>query len=480
MLDFPDHDLSTLSTDCSDHAPLLLKMDCALPHLKRFRFENIWPNFEGFLQVVEEAWNSPLLRQDLDAFRSLDIKLRATAKALKSWSAKHVGSVRLQLAIAREIVFRFDCAQERRALAPHELALRRKAKLCTLGLASLQRSISRQRSRITFLAEGDANTKFFHLQACHRSRKNYINSLRLHDIQLKNEDEKADAFFQHFDNILGAPGDIFSRINFDTLGLPSVDSSTLDQCFSEEEVWKAILEIPIDKAPGPDGFTGLFYRKAWSIIKPDIMRAFHALWSLDGRSLYLVNQAFMVLLKKRKDANTVSDFRPISLIHSFAKLFTKVLACRLVPHMDRLVKPNQSAFIRGRMIHENFKAVQLTAKLLHQKKKPTALLKIDISKAFDTVNWRFLIDLLKQMGFSRRWQNWISMILSSASTKIIVNGSLGRRICHARGLRQGDPFSPLLFVLTMEVLNALLKKADALGLLLPLDDRVKESLPIRR
>ena len=142
--------------------------------------------------------------------------------------------------------------------------------------------------------------------------------------------------------------------------------------------------------------------------------------------------------------------------------------------MGRLVQSNQSAFIRGRLIHENFKDVQLTAKVLHQKKKPAALLKIDISKAFDTVNWRFLIDLLQHMGFSRRWQNWISLILLTDSTKIIVNGSLGRRISHARGLRQGDPLSPLLFVLAMEVLNSLLKRADALGLLLPLDDRVKD------
>ena len=175
--------------------------------------------------------------------------------------------------------------------------------------------------------------------------------------------------------------------------------------------------------------------------------------------------------EKKKGADLVGDFRPISLIHSFAKLFTKVLVCRLAPQMGRLVQPNQSAFIRGRLIHENFKDVQLTAKVLHQKKKPAALLKIDISKAFDTVNWRFLIDLLQHMGFSRRWQNWIYLILSTASTKIIVNGSLGRRISHARGLRQGDPLSPLLFVLAMEVLNSLLKRADALGLLLPLDDR---------
>ena len=155
------------------------------------------------------------------------------------------------------------------------------------------------------------------------------------------------------------------------------------------------------------------------------MRAFHSLWSLDSRSVYLTNQAYMILLKKKTDAANVGDFRPISLIHSFAKLFTKVLARRLAVHMNNLVKPNQSAFIRTRLIHENYKAVQLTAKLLHRSKVPCSLLKIDIAKAFDTVNWQFLLDLLQHLGFSRRWVNWISIILSTASTKVILNGTPG-------------------------------------------------------
>ena len=136
---FPNHELSALASECSDHAPLLLKTDCSLPRCLRFRFENFWPKCEGYLQVVEEAWKSPLpwASGTADAFRCLDFKLRNTAKMLKSWSAKHVGAVRLQLAIAKEIVLRLDAAQDRRSLAPHELALRRKAKLCSLGLASL-------------------------------------------------------------------------------------------------------------------------------------------------------------------------------------------------------------------------------------------------------------------------------------------------------------------------------------------------------
>ena len=202
----------------------------------------------------------------------------------------------------------------------------------------------------------------------------------------------------------------------------------------------------------------------------DIFRAFQALWSLDGRSLYLVNQAYIILLRKKDDAARLGDFRPISLIHSFAKLFTKVLARRLAPHMNTLVRANQSAFISGRLIHENFKAVQLTAKLLQWKKIPSALYKIDIAKAFDSLDWSFLLEVLKHMGFSRRWLNWISLILSTASTKIILNGSLGCRIRYARGLRQGDPLSPLLFVIAMEALNALVRHAEAKGVLQTLGD----------
>ena len=108
------------------------------------------------------------------------------------------------------------------------------------------------------------------------------------------------------------------------------------------------------------------------------------------------------------------------------------------------------------------------------KKIPAALVKVYNTKAFDIVNWRFLLSLLQHLGFSRRWLDWISLILSSASTKIILNGSPGRRICHARGLRQGDPLSPLLFVLVMEVLNALLKLANERGLLQTLHPMIKE------
>ncbi|WVZ78989.1 LOW QUALITY PROTEIN: hypothetical protein U9M48_026623, partial [Paspalum notatum var. saurae] len=441
---FPDHWLRALSSDCSDHAPLLLHT-CCVPWVKRrFRFESIWPKFPGFLETVVEAWSvsSPLA----DPCRLLDIKLRNTAKALQSWSAKFVGSVRLQLAVAREVVLLFDGAQDTRPLSSAEISLRRQLKIKCLRLAFLSRTIARQRSRMIFLAAGDANTKFFHLQACHRNRRNFIHEINVDGHQIALEEDKARAFFQCFKDVFGNFFERSHSLRFDRLGLRSVSLAGLDRCFSEDEVWAVVRELPSEKAPGPDGFTGLFFKTAWPVIKADIMRVFNALWSLDTRSLFLLNDAYLVLLKKKSDAVEIRDFRPISLIHSVCKLLTKVLSTRLAPKLNDLISRNQSAFIKSRCIHDNFRTVQLTCKLLHRRKVPALFLKIDLAKAFD-------------------YRNWIAALLSTSSTKLLINGSVGRRICHARGLRQGDPLSPMLFVIVMEALNGLIGLADREGFL---------------
>jgi hypothetical protein len=132
--------------------------------------------------------------------------------------------------------------------------------------------------------------------------------------------------------------------------------------------------------------------------------------------------------------------------------------------MHHLVLPNQSAFIHGRAIHDNFWVVQSSAKLLHAHGISCILLKVDIAKAFDTMNWSFLPDLLTHLGFLWRWINWISCLLSTMSTRIILNGRPGQCICHVRGLRQGDLLSPLLFILVMEALNGLFRRVDLNGL----------------
>jgi hypothetical protein len=212
-----------------------------------FRFEAFWTSMEGFQSVVQSAWSIGL--PGADACKSLDFKLRNTAKALRAWSATSVGSVRMQLAMARLVVGEFDAAQETRILSDDELVLRSELKRMILGLSSLSRTIARQRSCIRFLQDGDANTKFFHLQACHRKRKSYIPAYFEHaGLTLSDDEAKSDAICHFFNGLLGTYFERSRNINLAQIGLPQLDLESLISPFSVDEVWAVIKAIPNDRA----------------------------------------------------------------------------------------------------------------------------------------------------------------------------------------------------------------------------------------
>jgi hypothetical protein len=257
-----------------------------------------------------------------------------------------------------------------------------------------------------------------------------------HEGQTFSEDEaKAGDVYNYYNSILGMPITRTHRINLAQLSLPWLDLSTLAEPFTLEEVARAVMESSSDRAPGPDGFGVGFVKAVWAVMAADIMRAFSALWSMDFRNFNCLNEALMVLLHKTQNPVTLRYYRPISLIHTIGKLFAKTLALRLQPFICDLINLNQTAFIKGRRIHENFRTVQLACRWLHGRKIPMILLQVDLAKAFDTVCWPFLLEVLEHMGFPGRWRNWISYMLSTASTKVLINGRPGHRIYHARGLR---------------------------------------------
>jgi hypothetical protein len=132
------------------------------------------------------------------------------------------------------------------------------------------------------------------------------------------------------------------------------------------------------------------------------------------------------------------------------------------------VSKNQSVFVKGRNIHDNFISVQQTARAIHRQKVPRIPLKLDITKAFDFVSWPFLLEIFRHLGFGPVWCSIISKMLYSSSTRVLVSGEPGKIIKHQRGLRLGDPLSPMLFILVMDVLNSLTLKAQERGLLQPL------------
>jgi hypothetical protein len=133
-------------------------------------------------------------------------------------------------------------------------------------------------------------------------------------------------------------------------------------CFTEAEV-RATIKVPSpDKSPGSDGYTARFLQVSWERIRPDIMAALDAFWCLDTHDLHATNDALLVLLPKSSEAATIRDYCPISLIHLIGKLISKILANRLAPWLNSLFLGSQSAFIKGRTIHDSFKFVQASSR----------------------------------------------------------------------------------------------------------------------
>lgn len=429
----PHSDLSSLTTLCSNHAPLLLRTDSTATVKKRFHFHAFWPKFPGYLETVERAWHCPL--QGADPFCRLDWLLRNTARSLQSWSQRFVGNVWIQLEITKEVIQRLEMAMGRRTLAGHKEQLRKKLKLKALSLSLLQRNIARQESRLLWLSDGDVPSKFFHTHANGRRRKKHIHALEHEGRLVTDEMAKAELAFSYFDDILGMPPNRTIAVKLAALGINTHNLTGFEDCFTEAEVWGVIKSLPTDKAPSPNGFTTRFLQTTWPVIRHDVMSAFDAFWSLDLRSFQSVIDAIMVLLPKSNEACSIKDYRPISLIHSMGKLIAKVLANSLLTHLNCMVHHDQSAFIKGRSIHNSFWFVQASAKALHARRTPRILLKVDIAKAFDSVAWPFLLQIMEHMGFSWVWRDRISALLSSATTQVSMNGSARDKIQYARGLR---------------------------------------------
>jgi hypothetical protein len=312
-----------------------------------FKFKNHWLKIDGFREVVMAAWNKPQIGS---AHTVLSKKLAETARALRSWSKPLFSNARLQLHIANEIIFRLDIAQESRQLSEEEISLRQDVKIRILGLAALERSRRSQASRINFIKAGDACTRFFHLKMAARKRRQYIPSLKKQDGSLVwTHDDKQQVMQDYFENLIGKKVRRLKTFQWPHLqlnALQQLPGFALDRPFMENELEQAVKCLPSEKAPGPDGFTNDFYKHCWEIIKPNILRAFHAFYIHHNGALKHLNQAQVVLIPKIEIATEPKDFRPISLIHSFAKLLTKVLAIRLVVYIDKLISNSQSAFIR--------------------------------------------------------------------------------------------------------------------------------------
>ncbi|GKC82014.1 RNA-directed DNA polymerase, eukaryota, reverse transcriptase zinc-binding domain protein [Tanacetum coccineum] len=247
------------------------------------------------------------------------------------------------------------------------------------------------------------------------------------------------------------------------LQLDQCDSSLLEAAFTLEEVKEAVWACSSVKSPGPDGFNFKFIKRYWDLIKFEFF-SFIKYFEKYGSLTRGCNSSFIVLILKNSDPLGIGDYRPISLIGCMYKVLAKLLATRLSKIIHKLIRPNQTAFLSRRQILDGCLIANEIFNVAKAENLKLLLFKVDSEKAFDSVNWDFLIDIMHQMGFGPRWCKWIRACVSSTSISILLNGSPTREFTVERGLRQGDPLSPFLFLLVAEALQVMMIDACNKGI----------------
>ena len=216
---------------------------------------------------------------------------------------------------------------------------------------------------------------------------------------------------------------------------------------------------------------GAFWQFCWDFVKDEVLGFFKDFFER-GKFVRSLNTTFLVLIPKKRWAEDLSDFRPISLVGGLYKLLAKVLANRLKKVVGKVVSSTQNAFVEGRQILNAALVANEVIDSVLKRKESGVLCKLDLEKAYDRINWDFLLSVMQRMGFGEKWIGWIRWCISTASFSVLVNGSPTGFFRSSRGLRQGDPLSPYLFVLGMEALSSLINRVVR-GFSFRLQDRGK-------
>ncbi|XP_071687999.1 uncharacterized protein [Rutidosis leptorrhynchoides] len=447
----------------SDHCPAILKF--AQNHKnkpKPFKFSNYITEHKKFKETVTEGWKVDF--QGHMMFR-ITKRLRLLKKEVRKlmWSKGnlHENVINLRKDLD-EVQAKLDKNPESREVRKQESITLRKYNDAIYE----EECFLKQKSKIEWLRVGDSNSRYFHNVVKGRNHRGKIHAIQNPEGTIVEGREVCTIITHHFKKFLGSRMTGSPIVNPSTLFTKRIGTDTAAKMVTEvttEEIRRAIFDINDSKSPGPDGYSAAFFKQAWDIIGDDVVQAVKDFFH-NGRLLKEINHTIISLIPKVQTPTKVTEFRPISCCNVLYKCISKVISNRIKISLDEIVSDNQLAFVPGRRISDNILLTQEIMKNYHLNRGvPRCAFKVDIQKAYDTVDWGFLKKCLVGFGYPHKMVKWIMRCVSTASYSININGDLHDYFPGKRGLRQGDPLSPYLFTLIMEALSLMLIRRASNG-----------------
>ncbi|GFY91496.1 hypothetical protein Acr_07g0016920 [Actinidia rufa] len=437
----------------SDHSPCLVSLfDNSIQGVRPFKFFNMWTVHEDFQRIVWETqiYGSAMFR--------LCRKLKLLKEPLKELNKKHFSHISARAAAAEENLYDL---QQRLHDNTADVTLQdqmMKAKQTAFKLAEAERSFcSQQLAKMKYPKDSDKGSKYFHDLIKSNRNKSQIVSISLSDGSRSTSQQQVnESFIEFYKNLLGSSSDC-SAIDISILMngklVDDGQATELMRAITDKEIKESLFSIGDDKAPGPDGYSAHFFKRAWNIVGTEFCEAVKEFFS-SGQILKQMNHSMIALVPKSCNASKVEEFRPIACCNVSYKVISKILAGRLSVILPNLIDSAQAAFVQGRSMVENIYLVQeLLFRYGWSMISPRCIMKIDLRKAFDTINWAFVKEVLMGLGFPNLFVGWIMQCISTTSYSISINGSMHGFFKGYQGIRQGDPISPFLFVLCLEYLS---------------------------
>ena len=464
---FPLTNLRKIPRQLSDHNPLMLCTDQdKIKKKKGFSFENSWLKHEDFLPKIREIWGKQVIT--CSAIEKWCIKLGRVKKFLKGWGQNLRGQVRCYKHRLQEDLGKLEEMEKLSCLSTENLDKKTFIHAELQKIQEEEEEYWHKRSNLNWLLKGDNNTDYFHKIANGKKRKNTIFSLQ-HEGESIEEDgkilEHATAYYK--DLFSPAEKPLF-KLSTDTWDeqekVTKEENDSLCRPFTLDEIKKVIFSMEKNTAPGPDHIPIEFYQTCWDIIKEDIMDMFLEFGS-HNLDLGRLNYEIITLIPKLKEASKIQQYRPICLLNVSFKVFTKALMLRFEDCMSRIINVSQSVFIKGRNIMDGVMALHEVLHDTKSKKRDGLILKLDFEKAYDKISWEFLSDYLRHRVFCEDWCKWIKVVVTSGTLSVKVNDVIGSYFQSGKGVRQGDPLSPLLFNLVADALAKIIQQAQRNGLI---------------
>ncbi|GJS88285.1 RNA-directed DNA polymerase, eukaryota [Tanacetum coccineum] len=449
---FPSLSALCLERHLSDHRPIIMREVVVDYGPSPFRVYHSWFTKDGFDKLVEDSWKTSSFA-DSSKITILRKKFQALKASIKAWCKddKHRSSeyrLSIQSRIS-DLDKMFDSGHSN-----EELVNERTSLLKVLHNINKYHSLDMaQKAKVRWSIEGDKNSKFFHGIINMKRSQLAIHGVLIEGDWIDKPYKVKNKFLNHFSNRFArptGPNIVLDSNMFKQLSSEQIADLECDVTY--DEIKRAVWDCGTNKSPGPDGFTFDFIRTYWKIINQDVVNAVREFF-VTSKFPPGSNSSFIALIPKKQDAKLVKDFRPISLIGCFYKIIAKILANRLSMVILDLISDVQSAFVPNRQIlYGPFILNKLISWCKFHKSK-AMIFKVDFEKAFDSVRWDYLDGILSNFGFGSKWREWIQGCLSSAMGSILVNGSPTSEFKFHKGLKQGDPLSPFLFILVMESLH---------------------------